>query len=39
MNKIRTALLALMLANVGCASERLYVKVVDEEGLKCDSKC
>ncbi len=32
MNKIRAALLALMLANVGCASERLYVKVVDEEG-------
>ena len=25
-------IMALLLANAGCASERLYVKVVDDEG-------
>ena len=32
MNKLRIVLLSLMLASTGCASERLYVKVVDDEG-------
>ena len=33
LNRIRgVACILLLLANLGCASERLYVKVVDDEG-------
>lgn len=32
MSKFRTMLTFLLLGNLGCASERLYVKVVDDEG-------
>lgn len=32
MSKCRIMITVLLLANSGCASERLYVKVVDDEG-------
>ena len=32
MSKCRIMMTSLLLANLGCASERLYVKVVDDEG-------
>ena len=32
MSKIRITLTFVLLVNLGCASERLYVKVVDDEG-------
>ena len=32
MSKCRIMMTTLLLANLGCASERLYVKVVDDEG-------
>ena len=32
MNKLRVLLSSVILASTGCASERLYVKVIDDEG-------
>jgi len=32
MNKLRVVLSSVILASTGCASERLYVKVIDDEG-------
>lgn len=32
MSVLKTMLTFLLLVNLGCASERLYVKVVDYEG-------
>jgi hypothetical protein len=32
MNKIITATVTLLVANLGCASERLYVKIIDDNG-------
>ena len=32
MNKTSVTVSFLLLANLGCASERLYVKVIDDDG-------
>ena len=32
MSKLRIMMAFLLLASTGCASERLYVKVIDDEG-------